>query len=350
MAYTIPEKLKILEIYEPVTEAYDIRLDANESFQNLPDDIRRDVLKAVEQVQFNRYPDPFAVKLCEKFGHFFQVKPELLTAGNGSDELISLIVPNFLESGDTMLVALPDFSMYTFYAQMNHIRVEALQKAEDMVTSAEDILKRAEEKNARLLIFSNPCNPTSLKLSRDDIIKIIEGTDALVIVDEAYMDFAEGSVLDVIEKYNNLIVLKTCSKALGLAAIRLGFAAAGRELTDILHALKSPYNVNSLTQAVGCAILDHPDYIKNCIRSIRKSRDELYQELLELKDRKADILNLYPTTTNFIFMKVKDAALVFEEMKKKSISIRYMNGYLRVTAGRKMENDAVIRVLDELLR
>ena len=125
MAYTIPEKLKRLEIYEPVTEIYNVRLDANESFQNLPDDIRRDVLKAVEQVEFNRYPDPFAVKLCEKFGRFFHVKPELLTAGNGSDELISLIVPNFLESGDTMLVALPDFSMYTFYAQMNNIRVEA---------------------------------------------------------------------------------------------------------------------------------------------------------------------------------------------------------------------------------
>lgn len=254
MAYTIPEKLKRLEIYEPVTEIYNVRLDANESFQNLPDDIRRDVLKAVEQVEFNRYPDPFAVKLCEKFGRFFHVKPELLTAGNGSDELISLIVPNFLESGDTMLVALPDFSMYTFYAQMNNIRVEALQKAEDMVTSAADILERAKDKNARLLIFSNPCNPTSLKLSRDDIIKIIEGTDALVIVDEAYMDFAEGSVLDVVEKYHNLIVLKTCSKALGLAAIRLGFAAACKELTDILHALKSPYNVNSLTQAVGCAV------------------------------------------------------------------------------------------------
>ena len=170
-----------------------------------------------------------------------------------------------------------------------------------------------------------------------------------MIVDEAYMDFAEGSVLDVVEKYHNLIVLKTCSKALGLAAIRLGFDAACKELTDILHALKSPYNVNSLTQAVGCSVLDHPDYIKNCIRSIQKSRDELYQGLLKLKEKKTDILSLYPTVTNFIFMKVKNADKVFEEMKKKSISIRYMNGYLRVTAGRKLENEAVLRVLDELL-
>lgn len=350
MAYQIPEKLKKLEIYEPVTEVYEVRLDANESFQDLPDDIRRDVLKAVKEVEFNRYPDPYATELCRKYGEFFRIKPELLTAGNGSDELISLIVPNFLNSGDTMLVAMPDFSMYTFYAQMNGIVVEALQKGEDMKVTPDEILARAEEKKARLLIFSNPCNPTSLCLTREDILRIVEGTDALVIVDEAYMDFAQGSVLDKIEEYDNLIVLKTFSKAFGMAAIRLGFAAANKTLTGLLHALKSPYNVNSLTQAVGCAILDHPDYIRNCIRSIQKSRDDLYIRLTELKEKKTDILNLYPTATNFIFMKVRDADTVFEKLKKRSISIRYMNGFLRVTAGRKNENEAVLQALEELLR
>lgn len=349
MAYQIPEKLKKLEIYEPVTEVYDVRLDANESFQDLPDDIRRDVISAVEAVEFNRYPDPYATKLCQKYGEFFNIKPELLTAGNGSDELISLIVPNFLDSGDTMLVALPDFSMYTFYAQMNGIIVETLYKEEDMFVTPEQILTRAKEKNARLLIFSNPCNPTSLTLSREDILKIIEGTDALVIVDEAYMDFAEGSVLDKIEEYDNLIVLKTFSKAFGMAAIRLGFAAANKNLTGLLHALKSPYNVNSLTQAVGCALLNHPDYIRNCIRSICQSRDELYSQLINLKAQKQDILHLYPTTTNFIFMKVQNAEQVFQGLKNRSISIRYMNGYLRITAGRKTENQAVLTALNDLL-
>lgn len=349
MAYQIPEKLKQLEIYEPVTEAYHVRLDANESFQDLPDDIRRDVLKAVEGVEFNRYPDPYATELCRKYGEFFGIKPELLTAGNGSDELISLIVPNFLNSGDTMLVAMPDFSMYTFYAQMNGIVVESLQKGEDMTVTPEEILARAEEKNARLLIFSNPCNPTSLCLTCEDILEIVEGTDALVIVDEAYMDFAEGSVLDKIEKYDNLIVLKTFSKAFGMAAIRLGFAAANKTLTDLLHALKSPYNVNSLTQAVGCALLNHPDYIRNCIRAIQKSRDDLYIRLAQLKGKKTDIQNLYPTAANFIFMKVRGADRIFEELKKRSISIRYMNGFLRVTAGRRNENEAVLQAMEELL-
>ena len=183
MAYKIPEKLRSLEIYDPVTEEYDVRLDANESYLNVPEEIRNDIMDAIRKVEFNRYPDPLARELRKKAGAFFHVKPELLTAGNGSDELISLIVPNFLDRGDTMLVAVPDFSMYWFYAQFNDIKVESLQKEENLRTSAEDILERAKEKNAKLLIFSNPCNPTSLKLSRADIIKIIENTDALVIVD-----------------------------------------------------------------------------------------------------------------------------------------------------------------------
>ena len=351
MAYKIPEKLRSLEIYDPVTEEYDVRLDANESYLNVPEEIRNDIMDAIRKVEFNRYPDPLARELRKKAGAFFHVKPELLTAGNGSDELISLIVPNFLDRGDTMLVAVPDFSMYWFYAQFNDIKVESLQKEENLRTSAEDILERAKEKNAKLLIFSNPCNPTSLKLSRADIIKIIENTDALVIVDEAYMEFAEeGSVLNEIENYDNLIVLKTCSKAFGMAAIRLGFAAANQTLTGLIHAIKSPYNVNSLTQAAGCAILDHPEYLQFCIKALKNSRDQLYQGLAELVARKEDIEDIYETTTNFVFMKMKNAEEIYNQLRARSISIRLMKGYLRISAGSERENKAVLDALEELLR
>ena len=193
MTYVLPEKLKDLNPYDPVTEDFRIHLDANESFCEVPENIRQEILNAVSNVAFNRYPDPYARKLCEKAGAYYHVDPKLLTAGNGSDELISLVVPYFLDEGDTMLVAVPDFSMYWFYAPFHKIKVESLQKENSMKTSAEEILQRAKEKNAKLLIFSNPCNPTSLGIGRDDIIKIIEGTDALVIVDEAYMEFENGA-------------------------------------------------------------------------------------------------------------------------------------------------------------
>lgn len=135
---------------------------------------------------------------------------------------------------------------------------------------------KARETGAELIIFSNPCNPTALKLERQDILQIVAQTDALVVVDEAYMDFSEGSVLDEIENYGNLIVLKTCSKAFGMAAIRLGFAAANEEITRILKAAKSPYNVNSLTQAAGCAVLKH----RNICRNVRRKLKNLWENYM----------------------------------------------------------------------
>lgn len=347
--YKIPERLKNIECYNPVTKPFRIRLDANESFLDLPDSIRTEVAKAVSDIDFNRYPDPMAEELCEKFGEFFQIKPQLLTAGNGSDELISLIVLNFLEKGDTMLTVMPDFSMYGFYANAIGVRVEAVEKEEDMALSAVQVIKQAREKKARLVIFSNPCNPTAFVAKREDILQIVEQLDALVVVDEAYMDFSEGSVLSEIEQYENLIVLKTFSKAFGMAAIRLGFAAANESLTRILRGVKSPYNVNSMTQAVGCVLLKHPDHLQQCIEKICSSREDLYEKLKKLEENKQEIEKVYATSTNFVYLKVQNAEKIFKKLQEQGISIRYMNGYLRVTAGSPEENQEVVSALEELL-
>ena len=350
MSYTLPKKLENLPKYDPVTEIYRVRLDANESFLEMPEEIKKEILEAVSSVEFNRYPDPNATKLCQKFGELFHVKPELLTAGNGSDELISIIVPNFLGEGDTMLTILPDFSMYTFYTRMVGAKAEALNKDEDMKVTPEQIIEKTAQCNAKLLVFSNPCNPTAVTMSREDILKIVGAVDAMVVVDEAYMEFSEGSVLDEIENYDNLIVLKTCSKAFGMAAIRLGFAAANARITNILKTLKAPYNVNSMTQAVGCVILGHREYLEKCTVQIKESTQELYQSMAALAEKKKDIQKLYPTETNFLYIKTEHSGEIFEALKKDGISIRNMNGYLRISAGSKAENQELIQALDKLLQ
>ena len=292
--YQIPEKLKNIEIYQPVTESYRVRLDANESFLDLPDSIRKEVAQAVSEIEFNRYPDPTAKELCEKFGTFYQIKPELLTAGNGSDELISIITQNFLEKGDTVLTVMPDFSMYGFYAKCVGAKVAAIQKEEDMAVSAEDMIRQAKETGAKMIIFSNPCNPTSLLADRKDILTVIEQVDALVVVDEAYMEFAEGSVLD--------------------------------------------------------EIVDHPDYLRECIEKIRCSRTDLYKKIMKLAETKTEIRKVYATCANFVYMKAERAEEIFEGLRKKGISIRYMGGYLRVAAGSEQENEELMQALSELLK
>ncbi len=352
MAYQLPEKLKTLEPYQPITGQFNVRLDANESFISLPDNIRREIGEKVSKIDFNRYPDPYAVELCEKFARYFDVPANLVVAANGSDELLFLLTSCFSDAGDKLMMVKPDFSMYGIYAELAGMQVETFEKNDALQLGVDELIVQAKEKQVRMLIFSNPCNPSSLIESRADVIKIVEELeDTLVIVDEAYMEFADGaSVLDVVEQYPNMIVLKTLSKAFGLAAVRLGFAVANETLIHALKAAKSPYNVNTMSQVVGSVVFDHPEYIDDCIVKIKASRDSLYTSLAALKMRQPKIKSLLETKSNFVYMEVEDAAKVFAMLKEQGIAIRLMKNYLRICAGSDAENKVLLEALESVLK
>ena len=346
--FQLNDKVKNLTPYEPISGTYEIRLDANESFLTVPENIENEMVEALKNSALNRYPDPMATKLVEGFSKYFGVNPECVTAGNGSDEIISVIMNAFLQKGDKILTLEPDFSMYRFYAEIAECESVKYQKDDNLDVNIDDVITLANSENVRIVIFSNPCNPTSRIITKDDIRKLINSTDALVVLDEAYMDFAEDeSLLGKFENYDNLIILKTCSKALGSAALRLGFAAANKTLTNVIRAVKSPYNVNSVSQALGEVLFAHPDYIDNCIETVVNSRKELYNEILKIKSDKIE--KVYETHTNFVFMKVKNAKQVFEKMKENSIIIRNMGDYLRITAGTKYENEKMLETFKKVL-
>ncbi len=349
--FQLNSKVKNLTPYEPISGTYEIRLDANESFLTVPEEIQNERVEALKNTAFNRYPDPMATKLVDGFSKYFKVNPECVTAGNGSDEIISVITNAFLQKGDKILTLEPDFSMYRFYAEIAECECVKYQKDENLDVDIDDVIALANSEKVRIVIFSNPCNPTSRIITKEDVRKLINNTDALVVLDEAYMDFSEDeSLLGEFQNYDNLIILKTCSKALGSAALRLGFAVANKTLTNIIRAVKSPYNVNSVSQALGEVLFAHPDYIDNCIKMVVNSRKELYSQILEIKSDKIE--KVYETHTNFVFMKVKNAKQVFEKMKENSIIIRNMGDYLRITAGTKYENEKMLetfkKVLEEL--
>lgn len=346
--FQLNEKVKSLTPYEPISGTYEIRLDANESFLTFPENIENEMVEALKSSALNRYPDPMATKLVEGFSKYFGVNPECVTAGNGSDEIISVIMNAFLQKGDKILTLEPDFSMYRFYAEIAECESVKYQKDDNLDVNIDDVISLANAENVRIVIFSNPCNPTSRIVTKDDVRKLIKSTDALVVLDEAYMDFAEDeSLLGEFENYDNLIILKTCSKALGSAALRLGFAVANKTLTNVIRAVKSPYNVNSVSQSLGEVLFSHPDYIDNCIKAVVNSRKELYSAILEIKSDKIE--KTYETHTNFVFMKVKNAKQVFEKMKENSIIIRNMGDYLRITAGTKYENEKMLETFKKVL-
>jgi histidinol-phosphate aminotransferase len=349
MTYELNDKLKKLVPYDAVAGDYKIRLDANESFIDPGEFFRKQFQAAVTAVPFNRYPDPMASELCGKFAQYYGINPANVVAGNGSDELITVIMGAFLRPGDKVLTFSPDFSMYQFYGEIYEKTNAVAEKQKDLMLTAGDVLDIVSECSPAAVILSNPCSPTSLVMSREDVLHIVENTNALVIIDEAYMDFSNQSIIKIAEKYDNLIILKTCSKALGLAAIRLGFAVSSEKIVKAIHCVRSPYNVNGLTQAIGSVIYSNPDYIRNAVEQIKEARDYLYQGLAALEDLPG-IERVVKPETNFVFLELTDAELVYGELKKESIIVRRLGNYLRITAGTKEENDSLIQALSEILR
>ncbi len=346
--FQLNDKVKNLTPYEPISGTYEIRLDANESFLTVPKRIEEEMVVALRSAALNRYPDPNATRLVKGFADYFKVDENCVTAGNGSDEIISVIMNAFLQKGDRILTLEPDFSMYRFYAEIAECESVKYQKDENLDVNIDDVIALANSEKIRIVIFSNPCNPTSRIVTKYDVRKLINNTDALVVLDEAYMDFAEDeSLLGEFENYENLIILKTCSKALGSAALRLGFAVCNKTLTNVIRAVKSPYNVNSVSQALGEVLFSHPDYIDSCIETVVKSRKELYSAICEIKSDKIE--RIYETHTNFVFMKVKNARDIFNKMKENSIIIRNMGDYLRITAGTQEENEKMLKTLIKVM-
>ncbi len=349
--FELNEKVQNLTPYDPVAGKYRIRLDANESFVTPSQALREQIDEELRHIHFNRYPDPYAEEVRKAFADLYGVPRACVMAGNGSDEVITVVMNAFLQKGDTVVTLSPDFSMYAFYASLTECRVVTVGKNADCTVNTEKIIETVNRTGARMLVFSNPCNPTSLVLAREEVRKIISAVEALVVLDEAYMDFSDQSMLSEFAGFDNLLILKTCSKALGMAAVRLGFAVGTQRLIDVLQAAKSPYNVNTLTQAIGAVVLSHPDYLQAAVQRILESRDELYEGFARLQEAYPQAkLRVFKPDANFVYIQTPKAAEIFEYLKENGIIIRLTGGGLRVSAGRNYENEAVLHEVEACLK
>lgn len=348
MSYELNNKIRELEPYEPISGTYKIRLDANECPFNYPTDILNQIKDAVDKIDFNRYPDPMAESVVNAFADYYEVAPELVTAGNGSDELIFLIEAAFMEKGDKMLVASPDFSMYKFYSSICEVSCETFIKDDNLNIDTDALIKKINDENIKLVLFSNPCNPTGQGMTADDARRLVSSVNALVILDEAYMDFWNQSLISEVNDYDNLIVFRTASKSIGSAALRLGFAVANKTISNAIKAVKSPYNVNSISQVVGSIIYKNKEYLKSRQNLIVRNRESLYNNLLRISANTNDF-KIFESCANFIFIKTSFGKELWEYLKENSIVIRYMGDYLRISVGTEEENEELIRFISAYL-
>ena len=350
LSYELNDKIKNLVPYEPISGTYKIRLDANECPFNYSGELMEMVDSVIKTVDFNRYPDPVCLELRKSFSSFYGIDYKNVTVGNGSDELIFLIESAFLKKGEKLLAATPDFSMYEFYGSISENPCVKYCKDISLNIDVDDIIETVNKENVGLVIFSNPCNPTGQGISKADAEKLVKSVNALVVLDEAYMDFwgEENSLLKDVNEYDNLIVFRTASKALGSAALRLGFAVANETISKAIMAVKSPYNVNSLSQAIGTELYKNEKFLKNRLKTIVQNTKKLYNELLIIGEGNNDF-TVFPTKTNFVFVKTSFGKDLWEYLKDNSIVIRYMGDYIRITAGTEEENSALISSIKSYL-
>lgn len=326
-----------------------IRLDANESYADMPDEMKNKVLAEINAQAFNRYPDPASSALCKAFADYYGLYASNVMAGNGSDELISIICSALLPRRSKILLLSPDFSVYKIYANLYEQNVVTVEKDEELNTTADAIIDAAKKNSVDLIMFSNPCNPTGQGIVASEVEKIVASVDCAVCVDEAYMEFWEENetVLPLINKYDNLVVLKTCSKAFGMAGFRLGFAVGGDNMISLFKKAKMPYNVSALTQAAGLVALKNREYLKNMTAQMISRKKKLYNSLKELE---SPIFKVFDTKTNFVFVKTPMAKELHAYLIKNNIVVRYTApDYLRITAGTRGENDLLKSKLEAAL-
>lgn len=349
MTYKLNEKLEFSEPYIVNENVCAIRLDANESFIDPGEELREKILTALRGVSFNRYPDNSYKELRQVAGNLFDTDPDLMVIGNGSDELLSLLIGSFLKSDDLLMLRRQDFSMYSIFASVYERKTCFFEENGNGEPDIHDILTKIQEQNVNAVLFSNPNSANSTVTAKERILELADNTDALVIIDEAYMDFSDQSVSRETAARDNLIVLRTCSKALGCAGIRLGFALSSERIINVLNALRPPYNLNILTEAVACAVLSETGYIKDAISHIVVNSAELYKELKALEYSEY-INKIYPTATNFICIETDHADYIHESLKARSIMVRNFKKRLRITVGTKEENKAVAEGIKNILK
>ena len=345
----IPEKTAKIKPYGfEDASGVTVKLDANESFISLPASLREKLADIAMNAEYNRYPDPLSSSACKAYSEYIGVPKENIVAGNGSDELISLIESSLLSGGDKLLCVAPDFSMYKFYSGLAELEFIDLPKSDDFSVDVKALANKARELDAKAVMFSNPCSPTGLGISRKEVLDLVSDRDRLWIVDEAYMDFWDQSIADVVCELPNVIVLKTCSKAFGLAALRLGFALSNSALTEALIKAKSPANVNYLTCEMAAAVISDKEYISSAISEIKSAAAELETGLGDLG---ADCgFKTVKTVANFVFAvpeKKGDAEKIQSFLRGKGVLVRKLGEMLRITAGSREENAALFAALAE---
>jgi len=322
--------------------AAQIFLDANENSFGSP--LREN---------YNRYPDPLQTEIKKKIAELYNLKPDEIFVGNGSDEAIDLLFRIFCRPQiDNVLICPPTYGMYQVSAEVNDVKVKRAYLTKNFELDSGAIQNESDE-NTKLLFVCSPNNPTGNSFKREEILRIAKTFGGIVVVDEAYIHFSgEQTIVSEINNFPNLVVLQTFSKAWGLAGLRVGLAFANREIIKLFNRVKPPYNVSEIAQQAILRAFENKSQADETIVEIVSEREKLIEKLLKF----SCVKKVYPSDANFVLVKMTDAEKIYNFLLEEKIVVRnrtnveLCTGCLRITIGTSEENDNLIEAISKTER
>lgn len=348
-------KRQVFENYQPYKIKHKARFDLGNNENRIIDwsFLPQKTLENLDVNQLSFYGDNTYSELIEKYAAYLGVNPKQVTVGVGSDHLIHMIVSTFMEKDDTFLTVNPDFFMYETYNHMHGSRFEAIdleEKDGDLVLPVENLLVRAEEVKAKIIMLSNPNNPSSVAYSLEDLEKLAISFKGLLVVDEAYIEFANvESFISRLQQFDNVLVLRTLSKAFGLAGLRVGFAIGSEELIYELDKVIPPFSLSNLTAKMAAVALNYTDKVLETVGVIQNLRDEMILFLQGL-----DNCQVLPSQASFVTFKAPWAEEFYQQALAQDWNFKYyptgkLEGHIRLSIGRPEEMDMMKKMIDKLV-
>ena len=314
-------------------------------------DANENPLGSVTPENWNRYPDPYQVDIKEKIAPIKGCRSSQIFLGNGSDEPIDLIIRLTCEpKEDNIIILPPTYGMYEVSANVNNVEIQKIPLTTDYQLDTAKIIASINSKT-KLIFICSPNNPTGNLIDRKAILEIIKNfQQGIVIIDEAYNDFSdEPSFIPELDKFPNVMVLQTFSKAWGLASLRLGMAFGSEELIKLLNKIKYPYNINGLTQRALLENIHNIDFVKDSVKKLNQNREKVIFELKKLPN----VLNIFPSDANFLLVKFTNAKKIFDYLIEQKVIVRdrskviLCEDSLRISIGSEEENHVLLNLLNQ---
>lgn len=324
---------------------YLVKMNQNENPYDLPSEIKVKITDAIKGQPWNRYPELRSMNLREKLGRLLALPAENVLVGNGSNEILLAVMMTLLEPGKRMVTISPTFSLYAHYGEILGAGVTVLPLQENFQFPVRELILLSQEPDVALTVLCSPNNPTGNSIGNENLIKIVKKASGFVLVDEAYFDFCEQDFSSLLEKFPNLILTRTFSKAVAFSFGRFGYGLAAKELVREIYKVLLPYNLNGLTELAASVLMENAQFLQSSVAAMIEQRKWLFAEL-----KKIPGIKTFPSQANFILVELGfNSRRMYDKLIDRRILVRDVSSYpglrnhLRISVGTPEENEILLQ-------